>query len=172
MQSKVSAARRVLRFVWGLTVAVTICFWSYLYVVSIVYPNRDPWTWNLIQDPWLMKTCDWTERNAAESPDGSKRAIVADFACGGFGGAGIWTTVAVIKPGNLPFSGDEILSASNIYETYTRLEWQGNNHLKVILPYNASIWDQNLIHNGVKIEVQFSDPDAREHYLSTYKRKL
>lgn len=108
-----------------------------------------------------MKSCDRTERDVAASPGGEWQAMTVDFACGGFGGAGFWTAVAIVKFGQQPSARDAVLYGDNIYNQPTQLQWQGDGRLKITLPHDATISTQAILHRLIAIEVQFKDADAR-----------
>lgn len=120
--------------------------------------NFDVFTMSTRKDPWLMMTCDRYVRASAESPDHAWKAVMVDFACGAFGGAGVFTTVAVVEMGDEPLEKDDVLGAAEIYGKYrdiTKLEWQSEKLLQITLPQGTQLYDLKTIHNDIAIEIKY-----------------
>lgn len=155
METDVLAERQRPNRAWRLAVIGTITFWVLFFLLKQC--NIDLWTMRIVKNPWTMNSCDWNIRAFAESPSRSWKAMTVDFACGGFGAAGIWTVVAVVKAGQEPSEKDEIIYASNIYDSRTRLEWKSDEKLHVTLPKDVSLFDLKTLHSGIEIEIEY-DP--------------
>ncbi len=92
-----------------------------------------------------------------QSPSRAWKAMAVDFACGGFGAAGVWTAVAVAKAGQEPSEQDEVVVAGNIYDSPVRLEWKGDEKLHITLPKGVKLVDLKTLHRVIEIEVEY-DP--------------
>jgi hypothetical protein len=126
--------------------------------------NFDLFTMSLRKDHWAMSSCDRYVRASAESPDRTRKAVMVDFACGGFGAAGVFTSVAVVKSAEQPSEKDEVLGASEIYGEYrdvTKLDWKSDRLLQITLPKGIELYDLKTIHNNIAIEITYDAAQAQ-----------
>lgn len=111
-----------------------------------------------------MSGCDRYVRASAESPDRTRKAVMVDFACGAFGAAGVFTSVAVVKLAEQPSEKDEVLGVSRIYDEYrdiTKLEWKSDRRLQITLPKGVELYNLKTIHNNIAIEITYDAARAQ-----------
>jgi hypothetical protein len=146
---------------WRMAVYGAVAVWVLFFLLKQC--NFDLFTMSLRKNPWVMNSCDRHVRAYAESPDRLWQATMVDFACGGFGAAGVFTTVAVVEVGRgrEPSQDDEVVGAAGIYGEYseiTQLEWRSDKLLQITLPEGTPLYDLKTIHNNIAIEIIYDPP--------------
>lgn len=156
-KDNISNPKREPRVLGPIFVFGTIIFWFVVFVMGEI--DFDPLTKDFKTDPWSKKACDRIERSAVVSADGSRKAAIVDFVCGGSGRTGAWTAVSLVNIGKEPIASDAVFVGDRRYdENRIRLEWMGPKSLKITVPNDAVVIDHKLIHWGARTEISF-DPD-------------
>lgn len=162
-----SVARQAFRIGWILAIVGTICFWAYIGVAELLFPDLNPVTGTVNRDSWTNHHCDRSGEHVVESPDGARRAVRMDFACGGFGGASLFTAVGIVPRDRIPSVGDEVFVGGEYDKDTVRLEWKSPKNLQITVPNSAEIYMRKDLHWGILVEIKFDpdDPIAREKLL-------
>jgi hypothetical protein len=122
------------------------------------------------RDPW--KECDrGIDQIAIDSPDRAWTARGIYLGCGGPMTIRAWDNVVIVKKGQEPTIGDEVLTG-DWDVNLVKLEWKNENLLRITLPIEAEIYRLEAGLHDIAVEVKFDpdDPEAREQVLQ--KREI
>jgi hypothetical protein len=121
-------------------------------------------------DPW--KECDkGDDQIVADSPDGAWTAWGVYLGCGGPMTITAADNIAIVKNGQKPVVGDEVL-IGDWGMKLAKLVWKTDKQLQITLPINAVIFKQAAYLHDIAVEVKF-EPDApklREDFLREPKK--